>query len=53
MPDTAADLRQRTAECEHKASVVKDEAARQRFLELARQWSELSADYEELSRKRR
>jgi hypothetical protein len=50
MSNTAADLRQRALECEHKATLVKDEAARQRFLELARHWSELASDYEELHR---
>ena len=52
MSDTAASLRQRVLECEKKAAWTEDEASRQTFLELARQWREMAADYEELSKKR-
>jgi hypothetical protein len=51
MSDPAAALRQRALECEQKAALTIDEAQRRSFLELARAWREMAADYEELSKK--
>ena len=51
MSDTAAALRQRATECEQKAALTLDETQRRSFLELARAWREMAADYEELSKK--
>ena len=48
MSDTATALRSRALECERKAALAKDDAARRRFLDLAREWREMAADYEEL-----
>ena len=52
MSDTAAALRNRALECERKAALAKDDAARGRFLDLAREWREMAADYEELCKPR-
>ena len=51
MSDPAAALRQRAIECEQKAAMTIDEAQRRSFLELARAWREMAADYEELAKK--
>jgi len=40
-------LKSRALECEHKAALTTDETQRRSFLELARQWREMAADYEE------
>ena len=51
MSDTAAALEQRALECERKAALTTDEAQRRTFLEIAKAWREMAADYQELSRK--
>ena len=50
--DTAAALRNRALECERKAALATNDAARARFLDLAREWREMEADYEELCKPR-
>jgi len=47
MSDTVVGLRNRALECERKASLAEHSAVRRTFLELARQWRELAALYEE------
>ena len=51
MSNTAAALEQRALECEQKAALTTDEAQRRTFLEIAKAWREMAADYQELSRK--
>ena len=51
MSDPGEALRQRASECEQKAALTIDETQRRSFLELARAWREMAADYEELSKK--
>ena len=51
MSDPAAALRQRASECEQKAALTIDETHRRSFLELARAWRKMAADYEELIKK--
>ena len=51
MSDPAATLRKRASEYEQKAALTIDEAQRRNFLQLARAWRAMAADYEDLSRK--
>ena len=51
MSDTAAALEQRALECERKAALTTEEAQRRMFLEIAKAWRAMAADYQELSRK--
>ena len=51
MSDPGEALRQRASECEQKAALTIDETQRRSFLELARAWREMAADYEQLSKK--
>ena len=49
MSETIAHLIERAAQCEQKAAWTKDDAQRHTFLELAKAWREMAADYEELT----
>ena len=51
MSDTAAALEKRALDCERKAAITTDETLRRSVLGIAQAWREISADYEELSRK--
>jgi len=50
MSDTAASCRRRAVDCEHKATLTSNEGQRKIFLELAKAWRDMAAEYEKLRR---